>query len=58
MIFDQKFLFQGEFFPFGIDAGTGKTFLEFFQTDRFSGEQKGILIIDLSLENFDQVREG
>jgi hypothetical protein len=54
----QKVKFKGEFFPFMLDAGTGQTFLDFFQTDRFSGEQKGILSIDLSIESFSAVTGG
>lgn len=46
----QKQQFGGEFFPFGVDAGTGKTFLEFFQNDRFTGQPKGILSVDLTCE--------
>ena len=45
----QKAKFGGEFFPSSINnAGTSQTFLEFFQTDRFTGDQKGILEISIS----------
>jgi hypothetical protein len=44
----QKRRFGGEFFPAELPEGaTGKTFLEFFQTDKESGNAKGILAIDL-----------
>ena len=44
----QKERFLGEFFPADIPEGlTGKTFLEFFQTDKESGEPKGIVAIDI-----------
>jgi len=48
----QKAKYKGEFFPFNIDAGNGKIFLDFFQTEKFTGKQKGILKIDLSNESF------
>lgn len=48
----QKREFLGEFFPFGIEAEPGVSFLDFFQKDRFSGEAKGIIAIDLSTETF------
>ena len=48
----QKTKFGGEFFPFGLEAAPGVAFILFFQTDRFSGKQKGILIIDLEKEIF------
>ena len=38
----------GEFFPVQMPTGvTGKTFLEFFQTDKETGEPKGIVALDL-----------
>jgi hypothetical protein len=44
----QKRRFGGEFFPAELPEGaTGKTFLEFFQTDKATGSAKGILAIDL-----------
>lgn len=44
----QKQRFGGEFFPAELPEGpTGKTFLEFFQTDKETGNAKGILAIDL-----------
>lgn len=43
----QKAKFGGEFFPSGIEAGpSGKTFLEFFQTDRM-GNPKGLVRLDI-----------
>lgn len=45
----QKQRFLGEFFPADIPEGvSGKTFLEFFQTDKETGDRKGILAIDLT----------
>jgi hypothetical protein len=45
----QKAMFSGEFFPSSIpNGGSGSTFLEFFQTDRFTGEPKGILAISIN----------
>jgi hypothetical protein len=52
---NQKLKFKGELFPFGATAEPGKTFLEFFQKDRFSGSPKGILSIDLTSEPFDLI---
>ena len=44
----QKARFRGEFFPADLPEGlTGKTFLEFFQTDKETGAPKGILALDL-----------
>lgn len=45
----QKQRFRGEFFPADLPEGvSGKTFLEFFQTDKETGARKGILAIDLT----------
>ena len=45
----QKAKYGGEFFPSSFKAdAVGRTFLEFFQLDRFSGEQKGIILVNLS----------
>jgi hypothetical protein len=44
----QKARFGGEFFPADLPEGiTGKTFLEFFQTDKETGAPKGIVALDL-----------
>ena len=44
----QKARFLGEFFPADLPEGlTGKTFLEFFQTDKETGAPKGILALNL-----------
>lgn len=44
----QKVRFLGEFFPAQLPEGvSGRTFLEFFQTDRNTGKAKGIVAIDL-----------
>ena len=45
----QKAKYHGEFFPSSARADSvGRTFLEFFQLDRFSGEQKGIILVNLA----------
>ena len=45
----QKKRFGGEFFPAELPEGeTGRTFLEFFQTDKETGDAKGIVAIDLA----------
>jgi len=44
----QKARFGVEFFPAQVPEGlTGRTFLEFFQTDRETGEPKGIIVLEL-----------
>lgn len=44
----QKARFLGEFFPANLPEGlTGKTFLDFFQTDKETGDAKGMLALDL-----------
>jgi len=44
----QKAKFLGELFPADAPEGvTGRTFLEFFQIDKRTGNPKGILAIDL-----------
>ena len=44
----QKARFGGEFFPAQLPEGeSGKTFLEFFQTDKEMGSAKGIVAVDL-----------
>ena len=45
----QKQRFLGEFFPANLPEGvSGKTFLEFFQTDKETGDRKGIVAIGLT----------
>jgi len=47
----QKAAFKGEFFPSTmICADVGQAFVNFFQFDRFTGKQKGILCIPLSAD--------
>lgn len=47
----QKAAFKGEFFPSSmICADVGQTFVDFFQMDRFTGNQKGIISIPLSAD--------
>lgn len=44
----QKTKYGGEFFPSSVnEALTGRTFLDFFQTDKDTGAPKGIVAIDL-----------
>lgn len=44
----QKARFGGELFPAELPEGmSGRTFLEFFQTDRDTGRPKGIVALDL-----------
>jgi hypothetical protein len=44
----QKARFMGEFFPAQLPEGaSGRTFLEFFQIDKNTGNPKGIVAIDL-----------
>ena len=46
----QKAKYKGEFFPSNAIADAiGQTFLEFFQIDKASRKQKGIILV--SLEN-------
>jgi hypothetical protein len=46
----QKSKFKGEFFPSTLGNTSSQPFLGFFQTDRFTGQRKGILSIFLSTE--------
>jgi hypothetical protein len=49
----QKAAFKGEFFPSAtMCADVGRTFLEFFQLERFTGKQKGIVSISLLADPF------
>ena len=55
LIFDdgraaQKAKFLGEFFPAHLSGSIDKTFIDFFQQDRNTGEPKGIVSIDLQGE--------
>jgi hypothetical protein len=44
----QKAEYLGEFFPADMPTGvSGRTFLEFFQTDKQTGRPKGIIALDL-----------
>lgn len=40
---NQKQKYGGEFFPSSVNADGCKTFIEFFQTDRYTGQAKGII---------------
>ncbi|MCU6603927.1 hypothetical protein OCO53_26165 [Peribacillus frigoritolerans] len=42
----QKSKFMGEFFPASLKEGK-KCFVDFFQTDKYTGEPKGIVVVDL-----------
>jgi hypothetical protein len=49
----QKAVFKGEFFPSSmICADVSQTFLDFFQTDRFTGSQKGVVSVSPSSDPF------
>ena len=40
--------YKGDLFPAEIPEGTsGKLFLDFFQTDKITGELKGIIALDI-----------
>lgn len=54
----QKREFEGEFFPLGLKADGHLTFLQFFQVDKYSGERKGIIKVNLELEPFDRIGGG
>ncbi len=44
----QKIKYLGEFFPAGcVESASGITFLDFFQTDKSTGNRKGIIQIGL-----------
>lgn len=44
----QKAAFRGEFFPSSVMCSdVGRAFVDFFQLDRFTGKQKGIISIAL-----------
>jgi len=46
---NQKLKFGGEFFPATTKADEmGRTYLEFFQIEKFTNQSKGIVQIDLS----------
>ena len=48
---NQKARFGGEFFPSTmIEADSSRAFIDFFQVDRFTGKQKGILSISISTD--------
>lgn len=47
----QKAAFKGEFFPSSMMCmDVGQAFVDFFQLDRFTGKQKGIIAISLSAD--------
>nr|WP_245428193.1 hypothetical protein [Roseiarcus fermentans] len=49
----QKRRFKGEFFPSSMMCtDVGQAFVDFFQIDRFTGKQKGILSIQLPADPF------
>jgi len=46
----QKARFGGELFPAELPEGiSGKTFIEFFQTDKNTGGRKGLVVIELDV---------
>jgi hypothetical protein len=44
----QKDKFGGEFFPSGAKADAAAVFLDFFQRDKYSGQAKGIIKVQLA----------
>ncbi len=44
---NQKTKYGGEFFPSSSKADGSRTFVDFFQTDKESGKEKGIIMIRL-----------
>lgn len=44
---NQKMKYGGEFFPSSIKADGSRTFVDFFQIDKESGKEKGIIRIQL-----------
>jgi len=44
----QRLKYGGEFFPSSAKADGFRTFVEFFQTDKYTGREKGIIRIRLS----------
>ena len=55
---NQKLKYYGELFPSTALASPGKAYLEFFQIEKHSGGQKGIVAIDLTSESFNRVVGG
>lgn len=55
---NQKIKFLGELFPLHYEAEPGNIFLNFFQIEKHSGNNKGIVAIDLTSESFDAVEGG
>ncbi len=53
----QKARYKGEFFPSTANAAAGQIFVDFFQTEKFTGLKKGIILIDLKTESFDLLKE-
>ena len=47
----QKGLYGGEFFPSSASADAESTFLEYFQTDKYTGGAKGIIRIQLAAQD-------
>jgi hypothetical protein len=47
----QKAKFKGEFFPSTTKNTPTQPFVDFFQVDRFTGQSKGILLIDLTADS-------
>ena len=47
----QKAKFRGEFFPSTmIETASSRAFADFFQVDRFTGKQKGILSVSIGAD--------
>ncbi len=55
---NQKDAFEGEFFPSTAKADNkGMNFIDFFQIEKFTGTQKGIIKLDLSKEDIQSLME-
>lgn len=55
---NQKLKYGGEVFPLSWQAEPGTVFLDFFQVEKFSGNPKGIIAIDLTKESFKHIEGG
>jgi hypothetical protein len=54
----QKQKYYGEFIPSTFtESATGRSFFEFFQVEKFTGEKKGIVVIDLEEEDLEVLEE-
>jgi hypothetical protein len=55
---NQKLAFMGEFFPSTASADkAGRVFIDFFQIEKYTGSKKGIVEIDLAIEDIKSLTE-